>query len=207
MTRTDDPTTSMDARGPAAFDELMRREQESVRISFNQPLYLPGVFQIEGYAAEMIGRIRALEPGDPELQERVDARMRRAAALADRLRGDAPPQVSVVTEEGVLRRVVGGPKVMRQQLDRLRELSGLPSVELAIVPARYGAYPGGDASFEVHEDANGDAAVYFEGHEDAIVINNEAETQRCRRIVATLRESVVSGADARALLETISREW
>jgi hypothetical protein len=55
MTRTDDLTPSVDARGPAAFDELLRREQESVRISFNQPLYLPGVFQIEGYAAEMIG--------------------------------------------------------------------------------------------------------------------------------------------------------
>jgi len=64
-------------------------------------------------AAEMIGRVRALPPGDPELARRVADRMRRAASFAERLRGDAPPRVSAVLDEGVLRRVVGGPEVMR----------------------------------------------------------------------------------------------
>jgi hypothetical protein len=205
MTRTDDSTTSLGTRGPAAFNELMKREQESVQITLNQPLFVPGLFQVEGYAAEMIGRLRTLKPGDPELENRVGVRMRRAAAFAQRLRGEAPPKVSVVVDECVLRRVVGGPEVMRTQLGRLRELSELPSVQLAIVPLKHGAHPGLLGSFEVHEDPHGDTAVFFEAaHESEILTNDEAQVDRCRGIVSSLMASVVTGSDARALLETIS---
>jgi len=205
MTHTDDLTTSLGARGPAAFDELLKRERESVRITYIQQLFLPGPLQVEGYATEMIGRIRSLDPGDPELRERVDVRMRRASALAQRLQSEAAPYIEAVLDEAALRRVVGGPEVMRQQLGRLRDLP--ENVQLTIVPFRHGAYPGGAGPVEVHEDANDDVAVYFESpHEDTIVINDRAASDRCREIVASLRSSAVTGADARALLETISRD-
>lgn len=206
MTRTD-LTTSLATRGPAAFDELMKREPESVQISLNQPLFVPGLFQVEGYATEMIGRLGALKPGDQELVDRVNTRMRRAAGLARRLRGDTPPSVTVVVDEGVLRRIVGGREVMRDQLAHLSEMSELPTVELGIVPRAYGAHQGLLGSFEVHKDAHGDEAVFFEAaHEDEILTNDEAEAARCRSIVESMLQSAVSGADARTLLGTISGE-
>ena len=207
MTRTDDSTASLDTRGPAAFDELLAREPGSVQISFNQPNFVPGLFQVEAYATEMIGRIRSLPPGDQELVERVTTRMRRAAGFAERLHGEAPPRVSVVIDEGVLRRVVGGPETMRAQLAHLSELSELPTVDLGIIPLAYGAHPGLIGSFEIHRDAHGDAASYFEeAHEDEILTNDESTADRYRRIVESMMASAVSGADARALLEKISNE-
>jgi len=206
MTRTDDATTSPEARGQAAFDELLKREADSVQIHLMQVNFVPGLFQVEGYAAEMIGRTRSLEPGDQELADRVRARMRRAADLAERLDGAEPPRVSVLIDEGALRRVVGGRDTMRKQLAHLSELAKRPSVDLGIVPFEFGAHPGLAGPFEVHRDARGDDAVYFESAGDDKIVLGEAEADRRREIMDAMMEAVVSGDDARALLETISSE-
>lgn len=206
MTRTDDATTSSEARGQAAFDELLKREPDSVQIHLMQVNFVPGLFQVEGYAAEMIGRTRSLEPGDQELADRVRTRMRRAADLAKRLDGTEPPRVSVLIDEGALRRVVGGRETMREQLAHLSELAQRPTVDLGIVPFDFGAYPGLAGPFEVHRDAQGDDAVYFESAADSKIVLDESEADRRREIVESMMASVVSGDDARALLETISNE-
>jgi hypothetical protein len=206
MTRTDDPTTSPETRGPAAFDELLKREPDSVQIHLMQVNFVPGLFQVEDYAAEMIGRIRSLEPGDVELTDRVRKRMRRAAGLAERLDSTEPPRVSVLIDEGALRRVVGGRETMRKQLAHLSDLAQRPTVHLGIVPFDFGAHPGLAGPFEVHRDARGDDAVYFESTDDDKIVLDESEADRRREIVDSLMDSVVSGDDARALLETISSE-
>jgi hypothetical protein len=206
MTRTDDATTSPDARGQAAFDELLKREPGSVQIHLMQVTFVPGLFQVEGYAAEMISRLRSLKPGDQGLADRVRVRMRRAAGLAERLDGAQPPRVSVLIDEGALRRVVGGRETMRKQLAHLSDLAKRPTVELGIVPFSFGAYPGLAGPFEVHRDAQGDDAVYFESTVDDTIVLDEAEADRRRGVVESMMASVVSGDDARALLETISSE-
>ncbi|MFD5249086.1 helix-turn-helix domain-containing protein [Amycolatopsis sp. NPDC058340] len=47
-------------------------------------------------------------------------------------------------DEAVLRRQVGGPRVMTNQLRHLIALAELPTVELRVIPFAAGAYPGGD---------------------------------------------------------------
>jgi hypothetical protein len=206
MTRTDDATTSPEVRGQAAFDELLKREPGSVQIHLMQVDFVPGLFQVEDYAAEMIGRLRSLDPGDPELTDRVRTRMRRSADLAQRLDGNQPPRVSVLIDEAALRRLVGGRETMRKQLAQLSELAKRPTVDLGIVPFGFGAHPGLAGPFEVHRDARGGDAVYFESAGDDKIVLDGAEADRRRAVVDSLMASVVSGDDARALLETISSE-
>jgi hypothetical protein len=169
-----------------------------------QPTFVPGLFQVEGYATEMIGRLRSLDPGDEELADRVRTRMRRAADLADRLDSTEPPRVSALIDEGALRRVVGGRETMRKQLAHLSQLAKHPNVDLGIVPFGFGAYPGLAGPFEVHQNAQGDDATYFESPAEDKVVLGEAEANRRRAVVDSMIASVVSGDDARALLETIS---
>lgn len=52
----------------------------------------------------------------------------------------APPTLWVVTEEAVLHRPVGGPRVMREQIDRLFEALELEHVSVDIVPFSAGAH-------------------------------------------------------------------
>jgi hypothetical protein len=193
-----------DARGPAAFDQLLTLEQEAVQIFLNQPLFVPGLLQVPGYAAEMIGRIRGLDPEDTELTERVNLRMQRAEAFEKRLTSASPPNMWAAIDESVLRRLTGGPAVMREQLDRLLRMSKLDTVRLGILPLSDGAHAGLGGSFEVHELASGEASVFFEAaYTDELVGTDQDLARRCRRKVERLVASAVSGEQARALLETI----
>ncbi len=198
------PAAKDDVRGPAAFDLLMTVEQEAAQIFLNQPSFLPGLLQVPGYAAEMIGRIAGLAPGDPQLTQRVNVRMQRAEAFAKRQQGGAPPQLWAVIDEAVLRRLVGGPAVMREQLEHLVAVSELDSVHLGIIPFSHGAHPGLDGPFEAHEMSGGHTWVYFEGQPaDQILGSDQALARRCREVVQTTVDSAVSGPEARRLLAAI----
>ncbi|MDG6100939.1 DUF5753 domain-containing protein [Dactylosporangium aurantiacum] len=202
MADTADATRPHDVRDPAAFLQLMQLEREAVRIFLNQPLFVPGLLQVPGYAKEMIGRVAGLEPDSVELAERVEVRAGRVEAFHQRLQGPNPPEIWVAIDEGVVRRTVGGPDVMREQLAYLAAVAKFDTVHLAVIPFGYGAHAGLGGSFEVHEPASGDAAVFFEGaHADYIV---GADPEVARRHRAAVQHMVASGVDARPLLEQLA---
>ena len=205
MADAGDSTTASDVRDPGPFDQLRTLEQQSRRIYYNQPLFLPGVLQVAGYAAAMIGGIVGLKAGDPELKQRVEVRMQRARAFDQRLRGSDPPEVWLPIDEAVLRRAVGGAAVMREQLDRLAAVSNMDTVRLAIIPLSSGAHAGLGGSFEVHEVDGGEASVFFESeHRDEILGADSRLAQQCRDKVMTMMGSAVTGPAAQELLKTIS---
>jgi hypothetical protein len=205
MVSAGNPVKMYDVRGPSAFDQLMRLEQKATQIFLNQPLFVPGLLQVAGYAVEMISRIISLKSGDPELTDRLNVRIQRADAFEKRLQGTTPPHLWAAIDEAALRRTVGGPEVMREQLDHLVTMSKIDTVHLAIIPLSHGAHVGLGGSFEVHEVAGGEASVFFEGAPaDEIVGTDQALAQRYREVVETMVASAVSGAEARTLLGTIS---
>ncbi|WP_328499410.1 Scr1 family TA system antitoxin-like transcriptional regulator [Streptomyces sp. NBC_00414] len=63
--------------------------------------------------------------------------MRRQA----RLHGDRPLHVYAVVWEAALRQLVGGPDVMRAQLEHLLHVAQLPNVRLQVLPFRTGGHP------------------------------------------------------------------
>lgn len=196
-----------DLRGPGAFDQLMKLELESAEIYLNQPLFLPGLLQTTDYAAGMIGAIAGLRPGDPELASRVQVRMQRAESFWKRLNEPQPPQLWVPIDEAVLRHVVGGRDVMRQQVEHLLEVAALGTVHLGIISMSNGAHRGLGGSFEVHVMADGQASAFFEGiHSDEIIGVDQGVPQRYRHDVESMMSSAVSGPDARAELERIRNE-
>ncbi|GIF38769.1 hypothetical protein BC793_105413 [Actinoplanes xinjiangensis] len=196
-----------DTRGPEAFTQLVELEQEAAQIFLNQPLHLPGLLQRRDYAAEIISGITGLAEDDPELTERVNLRMRRAATFAQRLDGPNPPRLVAVIDEAALRRKVGGAEVMRAQIAHLIEVSRRDTVQLAIVPFSAGGHPGQTGSLEVHEAADGRAALFFEGAAgDELIVSDQRRAQAHRDLVEGLAASSVTGSEARQLLEKISDE-
>jgi transcriptional regulator with XRE-family HTH domain len=110
-------------------------EAEAVEIKVFQMDLVPGLLQTEAYTREVT---RAADPTrDPaEVERLVGIRKERQA----RLFSDGSPQLWVVLDESAIRRVVGGPSVMREQLERLLEVSRLPRVSLQVLPFEAGAY-------------------------------------------------------------------
>ncbi len=163
---------------PSWFRVFPGLEQAAELIRGYEPHCVPGLLQTEDYAR---ATVLAGYPDAPaeETGRRVALRMARQQLLT---RPD-PPRLWVVMDETVLRRTVGGPVVMRAQLDRLIEAAQLPNVTLQVLPfaagphrAMYGMFHvfrfpaqelpdlvyGENMTSAFYLDKPGDAAVYLQ---------------------------------------------
>jgi transcriptional regulator with XRE-family HTH domain len=92
------------------------------------PLLIPGLLQTESYARAVFrGDLAASEQ---QVEEQINARMTRKMILER----DTPPTLWVLLDQWVLRRPIGGPEVMHEQLDHLATIAGRHNVKVQIVP-------------------------------------------------------------------------
>ncbi|MFE0055427.1 helix-turn-helix domain-containing protein [Streptomyces sp. NPDC059003] len=117
---------------------------------------IPGLLQTKPYAKA----IKAT-PGntlEPEaVTEFIDMRMQRQRIL----KRDAPPTYHVVLDESVLRRKVGGPEVMAEQLDLLLDRRQERNITIQVLPFDEGAYSAALTSFIVYGGAEPSLDVVF----------------------------------------------
>jgi transcriptional regulator with XRE-family HTH domain len=134
-------------------------------------LTVPGLLQTREYAHTLMSSHRQ----SPErVSLGVDVRLERQR-LFDQEDG---PQFFFILDEAVVRRAVGGPDVMRDQLRRIKDLSQRPNVSIQIARFDIGAYVGMKGSFTVFElpYEEEDYAVLLEhANGDVLVQNNPVE--------------------------------
>jgi hypothetical protein len=90
---------------------------------------VPGLLQTADYARQLLGRLATLHGLPTDVEQGVRTRMRRQEVLYE-----AGKQLRFLMTEAALRYRPCTPETMRGQLDRLRAISGLDTVELAVVP-------------------------------------------------------------------------
>ena len=97
---------------PPDFRAYAELEKQANTILKFEALLMSGLFQTENYARTVLGSLHA-----PNLlDEPLSARMTRRAEVLDR---EPSPRVWLTIDEWVLKRTVGGPDVMREQLAAL----------------------------------------------------------------------------------------
>ncbi|WP_019070949.1 helix-turn-helix domain-containing protein [Streptomyces hokutonensis] len=125
---------------PPAYRDFISLESQASTIRTLETSVVPGLLQTPEYARAVT---RAAVGGlDNDGPERLDALVQVRLARQDILRADPPLELSVVLDEAVLRREVGGPGVMARQLERLTEAAQLPQVRLQVLPFAAGAHIG-----------------------------------------------------------------
>jgi transcriptional regulator with XRE-family HTH domain len=108
-------------------------ESSALLVRQVQPLLVPGLMQTEEYRRAVLtsyGR-------EPKDLDRLIESTRERQELLDR---ETVPELFVILDEAVLRRVVGGPAVMRTQLEHLRRLSERPRISIQVLPFTVGAH-------------------------------------------------------------------
>jgi transcriptional regulator with XRE-family HTH domain len=120
-------------------------ENRAVEIWSFQAIVLPGLLQTREYAEALI-RTANFDATPEQIERFVEARMARKQLLS---RDDDPVALFAIVDEAVLRRTVGGPEVMRAQLEHLREVAAGDHVTLMILPADAGAHASPDGSFDI----------------------------------------------------------
>jgi transcriptional regulator with XRE-family HTH domain len=145
---------------PEWFKPYLGFEQDAASILTYQNELVPGLLQTEGYAQAVI-RATETDFSADEVEARASARVRRQGILTS----EAPPKVWAVLNEAVVRRVVGSPAIMREQLmDLAEKAETLPNVTVQVLPFDAGAHVSMGYSFSYLSFADVPGAiVYAEG--------------------------------------------
>jgi hypothetical protein len=106
---------------PDWFEVFVGLEAEAATIWGYDAEFVPGILQTQEYA-RAVHRAQLITATEAEIDRLVQVRMARQELLTS----DDAPQVWLVLNEAVIRRMVGGPQLMREQLDRLSGASKLP---------------------------------------------------------------------------------
>jgi transcriptional regulator with XRE-family HTH domain len=123
---------------PGWFSMYVSLEGAAALIRSYEPHFVPGVLQTEEYARGVMhsGAVGQTRPED--IERHVALRMQRQELLTR----EGAPRFWAVMDETALRRPVGGPEVMRGQIDRLLEATTLPNVTLQVAPFSSGPHAG-----------------------------------------------------------------
>jgi transcriptional regulator with XRE-family HTH domain len=129
---------------PPWLRTYMDLESAASLIRTYQGQLVPGLLQTADYARATIAGM--LLPRTPEeVERRVTLKLARQQILTQ----PAGPRLWAVVDEAAVRRPVGGEQVMREQLERLIDAAGLPSVVLQILPVSVGAHPALAGAFSI----------------------------------------------------------
>jgi Domain of unknown function (DUF5753)/Helix-turn-helix domain len=160
---------------PQWFRAYVDLESAATLIRTYEGQLIPGLLQTEDYLRAVIGGAH-LDESPEEAERRVALRMRRQALLEAAI----APRVWTVIDEAALRRPVGGPKVMRDQLERLIEVAGLPNVTLQILPFQAGAHPAMVGAFSILRFADQELpdVVYVEHLTNALYLDRRDDVNR-----------------------------
>jgi transcriptional regulator with XRE-family HTH domain len=129
---------------PQWFRAYVDLESAATLIRTYEGQFVPGLLQTEDYIRAVVRGAR-LEDSSEDLDRRVGLRKARQSLLT---RPDAP-RLWAVVDEAALRRPVGGPGVVRAQLERLIEAAELPNVTLQVLPLAAGAHPAMVGAFSI----------------------------------------------------------
>nr|WP_206322888.1 helix-turn-helix transcriptional regulator [Streptomyces sp. HNM0575] len=160
---------------PDWFRAYISLETSALVLRVYEPHYVTGLLQTRDYARAVI-RAGFPEATRDALEQRVELRLRRQ----DMLGTPDAPVLWVVMEEAALRRVVGAPRVMRDQISRLIEVLDDPGITLRIVPLAAGAHSGTSGHFTyfrfkerelqdiVYTEVGLTSALYYDQRRDVV---------------------------------------
>lgn len=163
---------------------------------------LPGLLQTDAYVRALLAAELRSYP-DEEVERMVTVRMKRQERLAE----DDPLRTWFVLNEDSLRRLVGGPAVMRQQLHHLLLLSRRDKVEIQVLPFEAGAHPAiSNAGFTIlgfPEQLDPDV-VYMELRTGSIYLEQPLEIDTYVLAFDQLRARALGPDESRSLIAEVA---
>lgn len=178
---------------PKWFEGYVAMEAEASLIRNFELILVPGLLQIPDYARALLQR--SPRPDSPEEINRVvDVRLERQKLLQDTVSG---PIFEAVLDESVLRRIVGGPTVMRRQLTQLIRFAQRPNITLQVLPHAQGAHEAVNGAFALLEfaDPSTPKVVYLDTLTGGLSLEKTSEIGRYGVAFRKLQERSLSPSE------------
>lgn len=187
---------------PRQFQDYVLLEQAAISLQLFATNVIHGLFQTEAYARALIGG--GYPPlSEQRVEELVQLRMERKA-LFDR---DPLPMIEIIIDEAVLRRVIGGEEVMREQLLHLVECARRRNVTLLVLPldaGKYGEYAAGHGEMNLVETPAHEHLVYLEAQDESLLISDPAKVSTYARRYAMIRAQALGPRESLDLIKRLA---
>lgn len=140
------------------FAPVRHLEQQATTIREFALSFFPGILQTEAYARCVLSM--AFPPPTPaECDKALVARMERATILQN----PASPVVWAILDEGALRRPIGGPEIMAEQIEHVIALTESRRIRTHVLPMSLGYHPLLDSMLTLMWFKDQPPAAYSEG--------------------------------------------
>jgi transcriptional regulator with XRE-family HTH domain len=188
---------------PSGFDIYVGLEAETAAVRGYEVSMVHGLLQTPDYARAVL---REMFPrhGTEQIERLVDLRIERQRRFGD----EEPLELWAILDEAVIRRPVGGEKVMREQLEHLLELAAKPYVTLQVLPFSCGAHAGHGGGFSILEFPNrtDSEVAYVESVAGMIVVEKDREVRARAEVFDRLRAAALAPGASADLIAQVARE-
>ncbi|MET7850943.1 helix-turn-helix transcriptional regulator [Streptomyces avermitilis] len=189
---------------PGWFSMHVSLEGAAALIRSYEPHFVPGLMQTEEYARVVLksGAIGQTRPED--VDRYVALRMQRQELLTR----ENAPRIWAVMDETALRRPVGGPEVMRAQIDKLLEVAKLAHVTLQVIPFSSGPHPGTYGPFVLFRFAMPELPdmVYSEYLTGAVYLDARAEVATHLEVMDRMAAQAATAHRTKEILMDLRKE-
>jgi transcriptional regulator with XRE-family HTH domain len=186
---------------PSGFDIYVGLEAETATIRGYETSVVHGLLQIPDYARAVLREMFPRHAAE-QIDRLVDLRIERQR----RLDSDPPLELWAILDEAVIRRPVGGAKVMRAQLEHLLTMAERPGLTVQILPFACGAHAGHGGPFTILEFPNrSDSEVaYFESVAGYIYLEKDREVRLRAEAFDRLRAAALApGTSAEMIADAV----
>ncbi|MFI6287166.1 Scr1 family TA system antitoxin-like transcriptional regulator [Streptomyces sp. NPDC051018] len=184
------------------FESARQFEQQASIIREFGLGFVPGILQTEGYAHAVFST--GFPPRTREERDRdVVTRLERAHILAD----PKTPVVWALLDEMVLRRPIGGPAVMAEQLTHVADLVDSERIRVHVLPYAVGAHPLLESMVRLMWFEDQPPIVYVEGLHTGNVHDAPAMVQRFQGAYDLALSDALPLKESLALLRTTAKDF
>ncbi|MFE7750033.1 helix-turn-helix domain-containing protein [Streptomyces sp. NPDC057428] len=178
------------AYGDIPYSIYIGLEAHAHSINSFAPMVIPGLLQTPSYALTVIEETIPLVTAE-QASNRLKVRLRRQHRIYDPV---DPLRLRVILDESTLRRVVGSPCLMREQLEHLNALNDEPHITVQVLPYSAGALPGVTGQFAILNFADSPEAgvVYLEGSTSDLYLEKRSDLEHYDLIHAHLQTRALS---------------
>jgi transcriptional regulator with XRE-family HTH domain len=184
------------------FAEALEFEGKATVIKEYAPSLVPGLLQTKRYAYEVLGTGYPRQ-SDEDRDKLVATRLERAGILGN----FHSPEVCFLLDEAVLRRVVGGPAVMCEQLRHIAELGESRRIRVHVLPYSVGAHAlqAGFLSLMWFEDMP--PIAYAEGVNSGRLLEIPSVVRGCQELYDQALGDALSHRKTMGLLRSVAEDY
>ncbi|MEU9453645.1 helix-turn-helix transcriptional regulator [Streptomyces sp. NPDC048277] len=191
----------LDSKYVDHFAAVAELEQQATLIQQFALSLVPGVLQTDGYARAVFRSYRPNYTAE-ELDELVVIRTKRRRLLD----GPSQPVVWTLFDESVLRRRVGGPQVMAEQLHKIADLAEAGRLRLHVLPYGVGAHALQQSYLTLMNFADAAPVAYVEAFLTGHLMDDPALVTASETSYALALSDALSQQESLALVRAAAEE-